>query len=84
MHQNRHVCQVLPTSLIAYYRAILEGTPAGLNVANMILADLALPPFSLCLAKNYSITYLKLATKIYSIMWLLLLMLTTKIQLCKD
>lgn len=44
-------------------------TLAGLSIANMTLAGLDLPR-SLCPAKNCEIAFLKLTTKVYSLIWL--------------
>lgn len=48
-----------------------EGTLSS-SVANMALARLTLLSHSLCLAKNRWITFLNLAPKVYSLIWLLL------------
>lgn len=46
-----------------------EGTLAGPGMANMALAGLAFLPDSLCLDKNCWMTFLKLATKVQSLIW---------------
>lgn len=58
------------------------GMKVHLLLEHVVLARLALLPKPFCLAKNHQITFLKLASKVYSNIWLIpppLLRLITKV-----